>query len=53
MTSPCPICDGDGWYAYPSLLPDKGTIYIRKVVCPRGCPLKDNEPGVELTSKVQ
>jgi hypothetical protein len=46
--SPCTVCQGDGWIAYPSWADDAKTlIRIRKVACPNGCPLADpNEKGV-------
>ena len=46
--SSCDICQGDGWLAYPTFTDaSKTTIRIRKVACPRGCPLANpEEPGV-------
>ena len=45
--SPCPVCQGDGWIAYPTWADDaKQNIRIRKVACPRGCPVDPNEKGV-------
>ena len=42
------MCMDDGWIAYPTFSNvTKKWIRIRKVACPRGCPLADpNEPGV-------
>lgn len=44
----CPVCQGDGWIAYPTWADaEKNTIRIRKVACPRGCPLANpDEKGV-------
>ena len=44
----CTVCQGDGWIAYPEFADaEKKKILIRKVACPRGCPLADpNEKGV-------
>lgn len=36
----CNLCEGDGWIAFPEWAdPEKKNILIRKVACPRGCPL--------------
>jgi hypothetical protein len=45
---PCALCQGDGWIAYPTWADaEKKNVRIRKVACPRGCPLKDpDEEGV-------
>jgi hypothetical protein len=47
----CNICQGDGWVAYPTFAdPCKKIIRIRKVACPRGCPLANpNEKNVLAT----
>ena len=44
----CDLCQGDGWIAYPTWADAcRKQLRIRKVACPRGCPLADpNEPGV-------
>jgi hypothetical protein len=47
----CEVCQGDGWLAYPTWADtDKKVIRIRKVRCPRGCPLANpDEEGVQPT----
>lgn len=44
----CNVCQDDGWIAYPTWAnPAKTKVRIRKVICPRGCPLANpDEPGV-------
>jgi hypothetical protein len=44
----CALCQDDGWVAYPTWGDAaKQTIRIRKVRCPRGCPLQNpDEAGV-------
>ncbi len=44
----CPYCQDDGWVAYPTWADAaKKTIRIRKVRCPRGCPMANpDEIGV-------
>jgi len=44
----CAMCQDDGWVAYPTWADaDKKSIRIRKVRCPRGCPLRNpTEAGV-------
>jgi hypothetical protein len=44
----CSLCQDDGWVGYPTWGDSaKATIRIRKVRCPRGCPLKNpDEQGV-------
>lgn len=44
----CDVCQGDGWIAYPTFANTTKTKFlIRKVACPRGCPLANpDEPGV-------
>jgi len=44
----CPVCDDDGWVALPQWADHlKQLIKIKKIACPRGCPLKDpTEAGV-------
>jgi hypothetical protein len=44
----CSVCADDGWIAYPTFADaEKETVRIRKVRCPRGCPLANpNEPNV-------
>ncbi|HZF23994.1 MAG TPA: hypothetical protein VE030_11085 [Burkholderiales bacterium] len=47
----CAICQDDGWIAYPTFADaEKQVIRIRKVACPRGCPLANpTEEGVLAT----
>jgi len=47
----CTVCQDDGWIAYPTFADvERKVIRIRKVRCPRGCPLADpDEPGVLQT----
>jgi hypothetical protein len=44
----CRLCQDDGWVGYPTWGDSaKETIRIRKVRCPRGCPLANpDEAGV-------
>ena len=38
----CTVCGDDGWIAYPVWADAaKTNVLIRKVACPRGCPLKN------------
>jgi hypothetical protein len=38
----CSVCKDDGWIAYPTWAnATRSVIRIRKVACPRGCPLAD------------
>jgi hypothetical protein len=50
---PCPVCDGDGWYADARFVDGAKRLVIRKVACPRGCRNRDNEPGVLPTARPQ
>ena len=50
MSEPlCEVCNDDGWVAYPVWADaTKQKLIVRKVVCPRGCPLADpDEPDVQ------
>jgi hypothetical protein len=50
---PCPVCDGDGWYADARWVDGIKRIVIRKIACPRGCPIRNNELCVLPTAKLQ